>query len=98
MVCGKTIYTIREEAAKAISGINSSTRIKTDTGKLKGSYFCQDCNGWHISSGFKQSKSKKIPYVINDEVNSSQRIKKHNDEKSGTKNLIIHTRLNFKVK
>lgn len=95
MICGKSIYATREEAARAMGGFNSSIRAKS---KLKGSYFCKDCNGWHLSSGNKQSKQKKISYVVSDDVNSAQRAYKESVSKSGNKNIIIHDRLNFKVK
>lgn len=95
MICGKTIYPTREDAANAMAGFNSSIRAKS---KLKGSYFCNDCEGWHVSSGYKQSKKKRIPFIVSENVNSAQKQYKKQVNKSGTKNLIVHTRLNFKVK
>lgn len=95
MICGKTIYKTREEASNAMAGFNSSLRSKS---KLKGSYFCKECDGWHVTAGFKQSKQKRVPFVVSADVNSAQSTKRKSDSNSGTKNLIVHTRLNFKVK
>lgn len=54
MPCGKTIYTERKKAVEAINGKNSSGRGKMTAG----TYFCSDCNGWHIYSQGKKKMKK----------------------------------------
>lgn len=46
MVCGKVVYTTKGEAMQAHEGV--SKRRKSGGGKA---YLCDDCQGWHTTSG-----------------------------------------------
>ena len=44
--CGKTIFPNKGEASQQLLGMKKVKGIKT--GNV---YFCDDCQGWHLSSG-----------------------------------------------
>lgn len=50
MICGKIIFKDRATAIAAMKGSNNDYR-KSKRKNLKVVYFCQDCGGWHTSSG-----------------------------------------------
>lgn len=57
MPCGKEIYTERKKAVEAINGKNAHGRRG---GKMTaGTYFCTDCDGWHIYSQGKKKMKKR---------------------------------------
>ena len=49
MICGKEIYNSRSKANSAIKGANKDNR----NNRLTTSYYCKDCDGWHVSSKSK---------------------------------------------
>lgn len=57
MPCGKEIYTERSKAVEAINGKNASGRKHNRM--PAGTYFCKDCNGWHIYSQGKKKMKKR---------------------------------------
>lgn len=59
MICGKHIFKSRDEASKAIKGANKDRRPGQSVNRLNTTYFCKDCNGWHIASKCKKFGSKK---------------------------------------
>lgn len=98
MICGKQIYTSQEEVHRVISGHNSNRKRKNAQQKLVGSYFCNDCKGWHVHTkrkakkkGFKQNQTDKqdIAYVPEIKWNNQNR-------QSRRENLTIHTHLKIK--
>jgi hypothetical protein len=97
MVCGKEIYSTRKLAIAAMNGHNNDRRSTSSKIKLKYSYFCGDCNGWHLSSGIRHKR--KIRYIQdNSNINHSEKKKAKQSKASGTKNFIVHDRLKFKIK
>lgn len=50
MICGKHIFPSRDEAAASMVGINKDKRPGRSQNRLTTSYFCNDCQGWHIAS------------------------------------------------
>lgn len=98
MICGKITYKIRQEAINAIKGQHRDTRFIKSKIKAGYSYFCAPCNGWHISSN--QQKRPKIKFSQNstETPNISNKQARNQAIKSGTKQYIVHTCLNFKVK
>lgn len=98
MVCGKIIFSNRMDAITAMNGVHLDKRPNKSKNKQTYSYFCTDCNGWHLASN-RKTKKRTVSFVQNDvEVNSSQ--KAHHDQaiKANNQSLIVHSRLNFKVK
>lgn len=59
MICGKQIFKSKTDGAKHLSGVNGDNRPsrKGDKNRLSVVYYCNDCNGWHVSS--KSEKRKK---------------------------------------
>lgn len=51
---GKMRYRSRYEARSAILAIWAS---KTKRVNLRGSYYCADCEGWHVTSARKKGKN-----------------------------------------
>lgn len=58
MLCGKIIYKTQQEAIKAVKGSNSGSR-KWRRAKQKKSYYCDDCQAWHTTTGKANVKTKK---------------------------------------
>lgn len=50
MICGKHIFRSRDEAAAAMVGVNRDKRPGRSQNRLTTTYFCKDCEGWHIAS------------------------------------------------
>lgn len=98
MICGKVIYKTRSEAHDSINGQHNDKRPTSSKVKSGYCYFCNDCKGWHISSNEQKRPKKKFSQDHTEQLSISEKFKKYNAFKSGTQNLIIHTRLNFKVK
>lgn len=53
MTCDKTIYPTKELAIGAIVGHNTRKK-RNSKQKLRGAYFCQGCNGWHVHTQRKR--------------------------------------------
>lgn len=97
MICGKQIYSTRRDAGDAIKGLQNDSRKGRSKTQPYYSYFCKDCNGWHLASNI--IRKKKIKFIQDDQnIASAKREKQASDVKSGTKNFVIHNRLNFRVK
>lgn len=63
MYCGKVIYQVRQVAIEAIKGKNGdSRRGKKFPAKT---YFCKECNGWHIHTQGKKKMKKSDESVHN---------------------------------
>ncbi len=62
----------------ALKGMNEDTYGRSKKNQ-KVSYFCDDCNGWHTSTG-----TKKKTYNKNKTVSISPKVKKY-----GNKTLVI---------
>lgn len=75
MICGKIIFNSQTEAAQAVRGSNRDGR-KTKKRKIKETYYCDDCKGWHTSSGGKKRKYKKK--IIPMEMNGMIHVKRYN--------------------
>lgn len=60
MICGKVIYSSRTEANVALKGANGK-HSNENKNRLNASYFCNDCNGWHIASRMNRMKKQKKP-------------------------------------
>lgn len=60
MICGKKIFTTREEAITAISSFQGlAGKKKKSKNQPRATYFCKECNGWHITSqGAKKPKTE----------------------------------------
>lgn len=88
MICGKIIYHTRTEAAGAVVGTHRDSRRRRghhSINKVKETYYCRDCNGWHTSSGGKKSKRKRMRTApLNIEVNYNARITRANRMKKAT--------------
>ena len=57
MICGKTIYPTKESAISAIEGIKNDPTSKANR-KPQKTYWCGDCNGYHIHSKQKKHVTK----------------------------------------
>lgn len=98
MICGKTIYQNQQAANDAIKGQHRDKRFIKSKIKAGYSYLCDLCNGWHISSNQQKRPKVKRSQNRTETPNIANKIKHNNDVKSGTRDLVIHSRLNFKVK
>jgi hypothetical protein len=63
MICGKIIFTSRTEANAALKGANGKHSNEAKN-RLNTSYFCNDCNGWHIASRLARMKKQKQPEEV----------------------------------
>lgn len=79
MICGKQIFTSRSEARNAISGANRDTRPgRGSKNRLASAYFCNDCNGWHVTSKvFRMKKVTKKEEVETVKKSNKKRNKGH---------------------
>ena len=50
MICDKTIYLTKAEAQKAIKGLQKDKRKRAPKKKVQKVYWCEPCNGYHITS------------------------------------------------
>lgn len=98
MICGKTIYQTRQTAIDSIDGQHKDKRHIKSKVKPCYSYFCIDCNGWHITTNESKKPKKKFVQDHTETLNNAGKFKRKGIEKSGNAHLIIHSRLNFKVK
>ena len=97
MICGKTIYFSRNLANEAISGLQVDKRYNRSNKRPSRSYFCDDCQGWHIHT---ENKIKAV------KLKSKQRTQKESNSKPeetrkmerDMKVLVIHNPRKFKVK
>lgn len=97
MICGKNIFKSRQEAMMAINGFARDKRAGKSKVNHNASYFCVDCNGWHLTSS-EQKRPKIKPFKNHTEDIKSELTRgKENARKSNTQNLIIHGR-NFKIR
>lgn len=62
MICGKIIFKTKNEAANAIAGMQSDTRPTKANRKPQNTYWCAECQGYHI-----HSKQKKKRYKVKSE-------------------------------
>lgn len=97
MACNrdKETYVSRSDATKVIAGINAAAD-KRKRASMK-AYFCEDCNGWHLTT---TNKRKIKPYrggtgVV--EVSTKTHTRKGR-KKNTNKNIIIRTNGSFKVR
>lgn len=99
MICGKTIYLSRGNAQSAIDGQHNDKRKTKSNVKACYSYYCSDCDGYHITSNESKRKPKiKKSQNLTIETTLGLDIKRDNIHKSKTKNVIIHDLHKFKVK
>lgn len=98
MICGKRIYNSRQEAVQAITGFHHDKRNSRSKIQPNAAYYCQECDGWHLTSGEQKRPKMVAPKSNNTEVHSIDKNKKNFEKRTGHKSLVIHTRLNFKIK
>ena len=96
MICGKVIFKTRIEANDAIIAFQKDFRAEAGLNRPSYSYFCDDCNGWHIASKTKPKKRTKRTQSESVQ-NLSEFVKPDLMIKSKLKRMIIHDR-NFKIK
>lgn len=96
MICGKTIYVNRQQAMQAINGIRNNIRIYQQSK----SYFCDACNGWHVTTEGKGS-GKSTGKTRKEKFKENLRTKPSPDKQVIGRSqapLIIHDIRKFKVK
>lgn len=58
MICGKQIFPSRDAANFQMVGVNKDKRPGRSVNRLNTTYFCRDCNGWHVASRCKKFGTK----------------------------------------
>ena len=82
-MCEKVIYDSRDEANEALLGINRRKKEvlgeREQKSPLTYSYYCNECEGWHLTS--KDDKAKRMEYIYKGKYISKKSVKnmaKHN--------------------
>lgn len=92
MICGKTIYESQEAASRTMAGHNRKAHAEKQ--KLKGSYFCKDCNGWHVHT--RRKKRSRSGESWKEHRTLSVIITKDTHLEKTPGNLIIHSKMKIK--
>lgn len=58
MICGKESFPTKTAVLSQINAIQKSKSRRAKFGTAK-SYFCRDCNAWHITSRVSKSRTNK---------------------------------------
>lgn len=79
MICGKHIFSSRDEAAASMVGINKDKRPGRSQNRLSTTYFCPDCQGWHIASRCNKrvSKSKSKEFKDTNQTDYNRKMKEY---------------------
>lgn len=90
MICGKVIYSSRDQAKAAINGLKSYSNSNTRSNKQPSqTYLCNECNGWHLYTENSKPRSNKNGFtreILTLQIGTFK----------GT--LIIHEARKFKIK
>lgn len=78
-MCDKVTYTDRDAAAAAIKGLQKDKHTRHSNRFPSTTYFCEDCNGWHIAS--QQRSKKRKPFIGKPEMNSRAKMSKKGRKK-----------------
>lgn len=77
MICGKQIFPSRDAANAQMVGVNKDKRPGRSVNRLNTTYFCKECNGWHIASRCKRfgTKSKSTEMHTDPTANHSKKMR-----------------------
>lgn len=95
MICGKQVFISMKDAVAAINGSHKDKRKSKSNKRPSKTYFCEICNGWHLTSQEQRRSKMHLPKEQTHNTNTGQQLARCGFV---NKNLTIHTRLNFKVK
>jgi hypothetical protein len=85
MICGKIIFQTKEEAGMTLIRMNEQKRKNKSNRQPHKVYYCDDCDGFHLSSKRKKEFGKS--HTIETHVTNEMR--KKQVKKSGSKILKI---------
>jgi hypothetical protein len=90
MICGKIIFQTKEEAGVSLTRMNEQKR----KGKAKRQphmvYFCNDCNGYHLSSRRKKNFKKNRTFESHSTIDRQlEQVRKSGNETLKIRNFTI---------